>query len=471
MPWMEQRTMSLKMEFVERAIRPGVRMSKLCREFGITRQTGYKWLSRYKREGPDGLEERSRRPKSSPLATEEELVLAVLELRDAYPRRGPKKLLLQLQRRLGSQTPSVSTIARILRRFGKVRQRGRFRRLSIVECAPTVRAEACNDVWTVDFKGWWRVRDGQRCEPLTVRDAFSRYVLAIKVLKSPSLEEVKAVFEQLFRRYGVPRYIQCDNGCPFINVQARGGLTRLSAWWVCLGIKVLRSRRGCPQDNGAHERMHRDMSDDLQSFPAGSLGAEQRACDRWRQEFNHVRPHEALKGKTPAELYKPSERRPRVTSYLYPTGWIVRTVTDGGVVNVRGAQVQAGKALVRQRLALEPLEGLKHRLWFRDLDLGTVELPMPTTIIDEVSQQYLARTGRRHRRAATALTSTRRRNGQEASGRRAASTDVAQPARRKTRLRGNPDHAPLGSSPAIAPSKRSKEVTQHDRQQRPRATT
>src|ERR1700737_1381484 len=181
MPWMEQRKMSLKIEFIEKAIRPDARMSVLCREYRISRETGYKWLTRYKREGPDGLEERSRRPKSSPLATAEELVLAVIEIRDAYPRRGPKKLFVQLQRKFGSQTPSIATIARILRRFGKVRQRSRFRRLSIVESAPTFPGLTCNEIWTVDFKGWWRAGDGQRCEPLTVRDAYSRYVLAINV--------------------------------------------------------------------------------------------------------------------------------------------------------------------------------------------------------------------------------------------------------------------------------------------------
>lgn len=366
-------------------------MSVLCREYGVSRETGYKWLNRYKREGPDGLEEQSRRPKCSPLATAEDLVAAILELREAYPRRGPKKLHAQLRRKFGEQTPSIATIARVLRRFGKVRQRSRFRRLSIVEHAPAIRASACNDIWTVDFKGWWRSRDGQRCEPLTVRDAHSRFILAIKVLPSPSLERVRAVFADLFRRYGLPRYIQCDNGGPFINVLARGGLTRLSAWWVSLGITVLRSRRGCPQDNGAHERMHRDMSEDLQSFPAGSPAAEQRACDRWRQEFNQVRPHEALEGKVPAELYTPSERRVHELRHLYPSSWIVRTVTDAGVINVRGTQLTAGLALVRQRVALEPLGGLKHRLWFCRLDLGTVELGVPDEVVDDVSSRYLAR--------------------------------------------------------------------------------
>jgi putative transposase len=314
------------MEFVEKAMKPHARMAGLCREYGISRETGYKWLNRFKREGPDGLEERSRRPKSTPLATAEELVLAILEIREAYPRRGPKKLFVMLQRKHGAQTPSVATIARVLRRFGKVRQRSKFRRLDLPDRPPQFRPTACNDVWSVDFKGWWRVRDGQRCEPLTVRDAHSRYMLAIKVMKAPSLVEVRAVFEALFRRHGLPQVIQCDNGVPFISAVARGGLTRLSVWWISLGIKVQRSRPGCPQDNGGHERMHRDMGDDLQSYPAGNLIAEQRACDRWRQEFNHVRPHEALKGKVPADVYAPSPRRARKTEYLYPPGWTVRRV-------------------------------------------------------------------------------------------------------------------------------------------------
>lgn len=383
--------MSLKMEFVERAARPGARMSALCREYEISRETGYKWLNRYKREGVDGLEERSRRPKSSPLATAEDLVVAILELREAHPRRGPRKLFVQLERTLGEQTPSVATIARVLRRFGKVRQRSKFRRMSIVERAPTVQAPTPNEIWTVDFKGWWRARDGQRCEPLTVRDAFSRFILAIKVMKSPSMAGVRAVFEALFRRYGLPRFIQCDNGGPFINVQARGGLTRLSAWWISLGITVLRSRRGCPQDNGAHERMHRDMADDLQARPSSSLAAEQRACDRWRQDFNHSRPHDALKGKVPADLYKRSERRPTRVRYLYPPSWIVRTVTDTGALNVGGTQVSAGLALARHRVALEPLGGQTHRLWFHDLDLGTIKLGVDNLIVDEVAEQFLAR--------------------------------------------------------------------------------
>lgn len=393
--------MSQKMEFIERAVRPGARISVLCREYGISRQTGYKWLNRYKRDGVEGLEEASRRPKGSPLATAEDIVMGILELRDKSPRLGPKKLSLRLRAKFGAQTPSSATIARVLRRFGKVRQKSRFRRVSIVERAPTLRADSCNDIWTVDFKGWWRALDGDRCEPLTVRDAFSRYVLAVEVFASPSLARTREVFTRLFRRYGVPRHIQCDNGTPFINVQARGGLTRLSAWWVSLGITVIRSRPGCPQDNGGHERMHRDMREGLQSAPSPSRATQQTACNRWRHEFNHLRPHEALGGKVPAEIYKRSERKAHISTYLYPPTWIVRTTSRSGALNIDSIQIHAGTALGRVRLGLEPLGGLRYRMWFREVDLGPIELCPPTAALDEVANKYLARrTKKPSRRAA-----------------------------------------------------------------------
>lgn len=384
--------MSQKMEFVDRATKAGASVSALCREYGISRETGYKWLKRFKREGAEGLEERSRRPRASPLASAEDVVAAILELRERYPRRGPKKLVVLLRAKLGASTPSTATIARVLKRLGMVRQRSRFGRAkSLVEARPNVRATSPNELWTVDFKGWWSSKDGQRCEPLTVRDAFSRFILAIKVMASTSMLDVRRTFEVLFKTYGVPQAIQVDNGVPFINVQARGGLTRLSAWWLSLGIRVVRSRPGCPQDNGAHERMHRDMSADLQAFPAGSRLAEQRACDRWRIEFNRVRPHEALGGKTPSEFYKRSDRRPIQTKFIYPPEWIVRTVTDGGAISVSGAQIQAGLGLARQRIGLQPIGATSHRLWFRDLDLGVADLPPPNSLIDTVVRTHLER--------------------------------------------------------------------------------
>jgi transposase InsO family protein len=168
----------------------------------------------------------------------------------------------------------------------------------------TVTVEAPNDAWTVDFKGWWKARDGRRCEPLTVRDAFSRYVLALRILPRSDTDGVRAVFEELFERHGLPKVIQSDNGVPFAAGRSLAGLTKLSAWWVSLGIDIVRSRLGKPQDNRAHERMHADIAIELEAQAAHSLRAQQKACDEWRVEFNHVRPHEALDMQTPADVYR-----------------------------------------------------------------------------------------------------------------------------------------------------------------------
>jgi len=294
--------MSQKLEFVER-FEKGETVAALCREYGVSRQTGHKWIRRFKEQGYDGLEEQSRRPRSAPLATAEELVIATLQAREEHPRWGPYKLHTLLRRRFGQQTPSKRTIARILLRANKVRERRKRTPISVVERAPAVTAHAPNDVWTVDFKGWWRTLNGDKCEPLTVRDAYSRFLLDIVACSTKS-SAVRPIFERLFRRYGIPKAIQCDNGVPFISVRSRAGLSQLSAWWVSLGIRVVRSRPGCPQDNGGHERMHADVRADVQSRPAANRAEQQRLLDRWRQEFNRVRPHQALGGRTPAEVYK-----------------------------------------------------------------------------------------------------------------------------------------------------------------------
>ena len=366
--------MSKRMDFVERATTPGAKLAPLCREFGISRQTGHKWLRRFEERGFEGLEEESRRPKSSPLAFTEELVVAVLEARDAHPSWGPKKIHQLLRRRFGERAPSKSTVARMLRRFGRVRARRVRRPLSFVDKAPTVRAEKANEVWTVDFKGWWRSHDGSRCEPLTVRDAFSRFVLTVTLARG-RYEDVRTIFEALFRKHGLPAAIQCDNGTPFICVRSRAGLSRLSAWWVSLGIRVIRSRPACPQDNGGHERMHRDIAGEIQNAPAQTLAAQQRVLDRWRQEFNRVRPHEALGGKTPAELYHPSERRYRdAVRAAYPAHFVVKHVSKNGGLCFDGDHYFISLSLAGHDVGLEQLDELRWRIWFHDVDCGELEV-------------------------------------------------------------------------------------------------
>ena len=393
--------MSLKIEFVERATRAGSKIAPLCREYGISRETGYKWLQRFQNEGYEGLEDKSRRPLASPLGLAEEKVVAVLEAREAHPRWGAKKLVVLLQRKYGEGTPSRATIERILKRVGLVRSRRKKSPLSIIERAPEAVAEAPNDIWTVDFKGWWKTQDGARCEPLTVRDAFSRFVLSASAMPSPSMNLVRKEFERLFRKNGIPAAIQCDNGMPFISVQARAGLTQLSGWWVSLGIRIVRSRPACPQDNGAHERMHRDMRADVQAFPSATRDDEQRMLSKWRMQFNHQRPHEALGGKVPADLYRPGNRKSLVpVRHEYPLGWTVRRVFGAGVICVNAERLRVGQALVGYYVALEPLEGTRARLWFNSLDLGELTLALATSELDRGCDAFLGKKHRHKKKAA-----------------------------------------------------------------------
>lgn len=392
--------MSQKLEFVEKAILPGANVSLLCREYRISRQTGHKWIRRYRELGPGGLVEQSRRPQSSPDATGEEIVLRVLKLKERRPSWGPHKISLILARDLGTNAPSRTTVARVLAKLGKVKRRRRPARVWMSEGRPTVEVRGPNDLWTIDFKGWWRARNGDRCEPLTVRDAFSRKVLAVTLVAAARTAQVRRVLERLFRLNGLPLAMLSDNGSPFICTRARGGLTQLSAWLVSLGIRIVRSRPACPQDNGGHERMHRDMSE-LELTPARSRRAQQLKCDRWMVDFNHVRPHDALGDQTPAEVYRSSPRRslePRIPNY--PPEWTTRRVTRVGCVRISGDMVFLGAALAGQLVGLKQESGLLWRARFFDIDLGTVEvLPLTSafasdSVIDTVSD-IRARTGLR----------------------------------------------------------------------------
>jgi len=374
MPWKDLRSMSQKLEFVEKAAAAGANVAALCREYGISRQTGHKWIRRYRAQGYLGLVEQSRRPSSTPLATGEEIVVSILELKDRHPSYGPKKISLVLARKLGPIAPSRTTIARVLRRLGKVKKRRPVVRVWSVDGRPHVEMKAPNDLWTIDFKGWWRALNGDKCEPLTVRDAFSRKVLAVALVASTRTVHVRRVLERLFRLHGLPLAMQSDNGSPFSSTRARGGLTVLSAWLVSLGIRLVRSRPGHPQDNGAHERMHRDLSE-LQLAPARSRRAQQRQSDRWMVDFNHVRPHDALGGKTPSEVYRNSPRRfgpPRIPSY--PPDWLSRRASRVGCIRVNGDTVFVSTALAHQIIALKQETELLWRARYFDIDLGTLEI-------------------------------------------------------------------------------------------------
>lgn len=378
--------MGSKIAFVEQAKRPGANISALCREHGISRQTGHKWLKRFRKGGFEDLQELSRRPNSSPSMTSEAIVAAVLTLRARHPSWGPEKLSRVLRRDLLDDAPSRATVARMLKAAGKVRARRPRVRVWNVDEKPHIEVQAPNDLWTMDFKGWWKAKNGQRCEPLTVRDAMSRMMLAVVLMANTNAATVRKVLEKLFRTYGAPKAMLVDNGSPWINTRARGGLTQLTAWLVSLGIRLYRSRVGSPQDNGGHERMHRDL-DELSLNPAKSRRAQQPTCDRWRMDFNHVRPHEALGGKTPAEVYGTSAPRPLTARVpVYPSDYLTRRVLGDGAITVNNDRVCIGRPLVGYRIGLRHEGGLRWRAYFFDCDLGIVEIAGRDLIAEQLAQ-------------------------------------------------------------------------------------
>lgn len=374
MPWKEHRAVDLKKEFVLAALAPGANVAQLCRQYGISRNNGYKWIRRFKANGDPGLEEQSRRPRKISI-TDGETVLRLIELRRRYP-WGAKKLRLLLAAENGKGVPSVKTIARILDRAGEPRVRKPQRRLRVVarEHEQLV-ADAPNDVWTVDFKGWWRTLDRKRFEPLTVRDAFSRYVLCLQMLGSTRADVVKPAFERLFQRYGLPGVIRVDNGAPFACTSAPAGLSRLSAWWTALGIRVSFSRPAHPQDNGAHERMHADVAAELECDPAASTQVQQQVADVWRRAFNEIRPHEALEMRTPASLYRRSPRRFRgIRPAVYPPTFAVRQVTRTGCVHYLNRTVFVSQSVAGYEVGLQKTRRGSLAVRFYALSLGLFDL-------------------------------------------------------------------------------------------------
>ena len=374
MPWQNTQMNDQRKEFAMKAVQGAESLASLCREYGVSRKTGYKWKQRALEDGLRGLRERSRRPKSSPRKLDEVMVCELVRLKMAHPKWGPKKVCQVYLKRHGS-APSVSSCHRVLVRSGLVEPRRRRARRVGGRLEAAVVARAPNDVWTVDFKGWWRLGDGSRCEPLTVRDAHSRFLLAVSLPAKSGWEGVRAEFERLFSLYGLPRVIHSDNGSPFASVQAPLGLTRLSAWWVCLGIELDRGRPGHPQDNGAHERMHRDLEVEVARHAQPDAKMQQACFDVWREEYNWQRPHEALDGRTPGEVYHKSERvMPAAAGRLdYGAGFFVRQVTRQGTVKWHGERIFVSSALSGLQVGLRIIDGGQLEVWLNYLLIGTID--------------------------------------------------------------------------------------------------
>jgi putative transposase len=366
-------------------------MAELCRHHGIARKTGYEIVARWEQSGAEALKDRSRAPRVHPNQTPAEVEAAVLALRRVHMSWGARKLCRWLEDHHPQRSwPVPSTVGEMLRRAGLAHAR-RQRRRAPPWTQPFAAATEANAVWCADFKGWFRTRDGERIDPFTMTDAASRYLLRCQAVEKTDTAAVRAICEAAFREYGLPEAIRTDNGPPFAS-RGVAGLSRLSLYWMKLGITPERIRPGHPEQNGRHERMHRTLAAETASPAEANGRRQQQAFDRFRREYNEERPHEALGQKPPAALYSPSPRAypDRVPEPDYDSGVLVRCVYPHGQFFWKGHDVFLGKVLAGERIGLEPIDercwwvcfGDFPIAWFDSVALTTGNLPAAGTTGD-----------------------------------------------------------------------------------------
>lgn len=372
MPWSETTKMRERMRFVLDGEEGLFTMTELCERYGISRMTGHKWLNRFRREGLEGLRDRSRAPQHCPHRVASKIVEALAQARQRHPTWGARKLIPWLARREPDLVlPAPSTAGEILKRLGLVKDRRRRRRLPH-PLRPITEPSRSNQVWTADFKGQFKTRDGHYCYPLTVADSFSRYLLACRAQLSTKTIPTKGNFERLFRTYGLPEAIRTDNGVPFAAPTAIARLSRLSVWWIRLGIRPELIQPAHPEQNGRHERMHRTLKAETTRPPAANASAQQRLFDSFRNEFNAERPHETLEQKPPAQLYQPSPRPfpNRLPQPEYPGHFEVRRVSRNGGIRWKRGWVNISHSLLEEDVGLEETDDGVWSLYFGPMLLG-----------------------------------------------------------------------------------------------------
>ena len=340
-------------------------MTELCQRYQITRETGYVWVRRYRAIGLEGLLERSRARQQHENQTPGDIERMVLELRQAHMRWGARKLKRVLEdNEPGRVWPAASTIGALLKRAGLVVER-RKRHKTPPYSEPLAHADGPNRVWCADFKGWFRTGDGERIDPLTISDAYSRYLFRCQAVEKTDTARVQAIFEAAFREYGMPAAIRTDNGAPFAS-RALAGLSRLAVWWMKLGIMPERIEAGHPEQNGRHERMHRTLKQEVTQPAAANRREQQRVMDRFRQEYNQLRPHEALGMETPAAVYQSSPRRfpVRLPEPEYPETMLVRSVQQHGRIEWKKQEVFVSEVLWGERIGFLPVDEHLYTVYF-----------------------------------------------------------------------------------------------------------
>jgi transposase InsO family protein len=386
MPWKVMDVVDERTRFVLEYDSGSFTMAELCRIYSIARKTGYLWVERYEAEGLAGLQDRRYGAGNHPNQTDGVVEEQIVQLKQAHPSWGAKKLRAHLlAKKKGVKWPVVSTFGEILRREGlSTPQRKRLR--TPVYTKPFEKVEKANQIWCADFKGWFRTGNGERIDPLTMTDAHSRYLLRCQSVEKTNTEQVQAIFAAAFREYGMPQRIRTDNGVPFAS-RAIVGISRLSIYWMKLGIAPERIKPGHPEQNGRHERMHRTLKAETAKPPAANRRAQQKAFDRFRQQFNQERPHEALQQKTPATCYQSSPRiyPDRIPEPEYDSNMKAKRVYPDGTFFWKGTQIFISKCLGGESIGMEPID---ERYW--DVHFATFPLarfdshklvlqPMPAT--------------------------------------------------------------------------------------------
>jgi len=369
MPWKESRVMDERTRFCQLVTEGDLTITELCQSFGISRATGHKWLGRYEAGGVAALADQSRARHTQPDAYPKRIRNMVIHARAKHPTWGAKKIRPWLEKR-HPQTdfPSLTTIETILRDVGLVRPQRRSRRFDGAMGSRST-TDHPNGIWSVDFKGQFRLGDGSYCYPLTILDSHSRYLLTCDALKSTEFELTKAAFHRLFSERGLPDRILSDNGSPF-TACGYGRVSRLSAYWMTLGIEVERTRPGSPQDNGRHERMHRTLKEETARPPTNTKRGQQRRFNAFRRTYNEERPHEALDMKCPSEVYERSSRPYEEVVYEYPGHWEVRKVSTIGQISWKNRLYFLSEALIGHHVGLVEIDDGAWKVSFRQLPLA-----------------------------------------------------------------------------------------------------
>jgi transposase InsO family protein len=372
MPWKETTTMEQKIEFICEWRTGKYTITELCKNFEISRPTAYKFINRFEKQGFEGLKEQSRTPKKHPNATKENIVEGILKLKGKYPRWGAKKIKkLLFNDFTEKEIPSVVTVHNILKRNGLVCPQKRLRRVKPV--FPIFDPKQCNEVWSADYKGKFLMGNKIYCHPLTIADSKSRFLFTAKGHYKETLKSAKAEFTKVFRKYGIPEQIHTDNGSPFGSVRAIQRFTRLSYWFIELGIMPVFSDPAHPEQNGRHERMHRDLKAACAKPSAYDLKAQQRRLNHFVKEYNHIRPHEALDMETPAAMHNFSTRPfpEKIPHFDYQTNMKVLKVTQNGAIRWKSYYwVYLTAALKGKYVGIENLGNGIWKVFYRNVFLG-----------------------------------------------------------------------------------------------------